>query len=336
MNRVTLIGAALVALTLATAWAWSRLATPPPPAGDAPGHLAEPGRAPLASAAGGSGPTAPPASAPGGGTRPTSGAGTTTAVSPPAVPPSGSTGDAAQLREMADAWTELATQLPAFREGRGELYAQWRALLDDSLGSDEADFYLALMGGDLSWPEMRALIHEHSRLTGQDYRELELQLGLNSGEISLEELEQLAAGGLPLPDWSALSLAWQGRVDDIASLAARGHLSDLDIRNPLNGNTTLGTFISHVAGGQMAPEEAARNMASLLALGVDTTETTRGQDALAQVLSRVGPGNAVGMHALAEMLIAHGHPVTAQHLELASRIASPGISDRMVRLLGGG
>ena len=331
MNRVTLIGAAVVGLALATAWTWSRhAAAPQPPANSlersAPGAtgasttrehshaavaLATPADA-LAAQSEGSGPD--PASSP-----------ATVGAS-----------DSGPLPDLAAAWTDVAAQLPEFRAGQGALYAQWRALLDTTLGADEADFYLALMGGGLSWQAMRARIHEQARRTGQDYRELELQLGLNTGEISLAELEQLSASGLPLPDWSVLSLAWQGRIDDIASLATQGHLPDLTARNPLNGNTVLGTFISHAAGGQLPPQEAARRLETLVALGVDTAETTSGQDALMQTLSRAGPSNVDALHAVAERLIRHGHPVTEQHIAAAASISAPAVSERMLRLLGAG
>jgi len=196
-------------------------------------------------------------------------------------------------------------------------YAAIHEVLENSVGTAEADFHLDLMNIS-SWDEASQRIDEQSKLTGQPYNDLRMKIGLSSGRISADEIIELAMAGTPIPDNAVHKLARAGRVDTIAALVQRGMIQDINSFDPASGRSVLNEF---VRGAVAHPQdhsaaEVAAAVQTLVGLGAGVSPQAASQDPLYHALRRTYPHNAEISYAITAELLRQGASVDQRHREL--------------------
>lgn len=198
--------------------------------------------------------------------------------------------------------------------------AELHSALTEVIGSDEADFLIAI--SDMTdWDEIRKAIDEHATATGNNYDQMKLDVGVANGHISSDEIQMLAARGANLPVDISNQLARTGQVDTIIELARSGVITDLNYQDPFTGTNALGTLIQNVGYSPQnyEPEEAARAVRLLINVGIEPKPQNKSFDALDYAL-QVNPSNAEIKLAIARELLDAGVPFEESHRQLLSRM----------------
>jgi hypothetical protein len=214
-----------------------------------------------------------------------------------------------------------------FLRGEGPLHERMRALFADAVGLEAAEFAMRLTLLASDWPAAREYLREHARQTGEDHRHLMLHFGLQSGQISSDEIMALINSGASLPPLAIHTLAGHGQAAEIAALAMRAQFTDLGERHPVTGHTAIGSLVERVA---LAPPEdpllAVAQLTTLLELGIETRQSSGQIDLLSQILIATEPWNRSAMLAMAAHVVQAGVVSAPEQMTLWAQ--APGADDR--------
>lgn len=243
----------------------------------------------------------------------------------PAAPKALPDDPAAVLAALFEGATDAERE--QFLRGEGPLHQQMQALYAEAIGLPAAEFamQLTLLAND--WPAAREFLAEHARQTGEDHRELMLHVGLESGQISFDEIMALINSGASLPPLAIHTLARHGQAGEIAALALRGQLTALDQRHPVTGHTAIGSLVERTALSPPAdPLAAVAPLATLLELGIDARQAGGELDLLSQILLATEPWNTGAMLAMAAHVVQAGVVTSPEQMALWTR--APGAEER--------
>jgi hypothetical protein len=214
-----------------------------------------------------------------------------------------------------------------FLRGEGPLHERMQALFADAVGLEAAEFAMRLTLLASDWPAARENLREHARQTGEDHRHLMLHVGLQSGQISSDEIMALINSGASLPPLAIHTLAGHGQTAEIAALAMRAQFTDLGERHPVTGHTAIGSLVERVS---LAPPEdpllAVAQLATLLELGIETRQSGGQLDLLSQILIATEPWNRSAMLAMAAHVVQAGVVSAPEQMTLWAQ--APGADDR--------
>lgn len=212
----------------------------------------------------------------------------------------------------------------ALLRGEGPIYDALFSRIAAELGEDEATFLMQLVSRSGDWDEVRALILEREAHTRQDYRELMLGMGLATGQIPVDDILALLNSGLSMPEGALHLLALHGRAEDIAMLAHRAPFPDLNSRDPVMGNTAIGSFVQHYSmAAAPDPDSAVAALQTLIDLGIDTRQAGGELDLLSHIFLNSQPGSLPAMEALSAYVIQTGVVTSPEELAIWNRISTP-------------
>ena len=217
-----------------------------------------------------------------------------------------------------------------------ETYQKFRENFHEAMaltyGPGEADFLTKLLGVS-DWETAKELINERSRVSGKQYNELKLKIGLASGQITTDELLDIAYSGTALPDNTIHKLARTGQFESIRALTSRGFISNVNLVNPLTGQNALGYAVTQIGinADNYSPAQASAAVTSLIAMGVEPMPVSGSTDHLSSILSRVRANNVDVKLAMADALLRSGVPLQRRHINMMRALPKGPTKEKVVK-----
>lgn len=217
-------------------------------------------------------------------------------------------------------------------ETSNQFYAELHQTLSELYGTEEADFLTSLTVMT-DWDEIKQQVTLRRDVTGQNYDDLLLTVGLAHGKITTEEIESIAVTGRELPNNTIHQLARHGRIDSIADLADRGLLVDLNYQDPVTGTNAIGVLVQNIGyfPSEYEPKEAADALRKLIELGIETKPQNGTLDPLDYALM-ANRSNAHLKLVLTEVLLEQGLPIEESHREQIARMPEGPIKEGFLEL----
>lgn len=210
--------------------------------------------------------------------------------------------------------------------------------LTNHVGAAEADFLFAIVNAGSDWEKAKQLLNERESSFGDSHRydALLLDTGINSGEISAEEVETLVSRGTAiLPDNIVYRMANNGNIEAIKGLADRGLLGYPNYEHPTLSMNAIGAFIHHASlnPDNYDPALVQEQLSVLIDVGIEIQPTSGALDPLDLALQRTYDENADVKYAMVKTLIRKGVRVEESHREALRRMPDGVAKDRLERLL---
>ncbi len=204
--------------------------------------------------------------------------------------------------------------------------------LEKNVGTAEATFYSSAIDAN-DWNEAKRLINERSLVSGQNYDDLRLKIGISTGEITVDEIAKIVNRGTAIPPNAIHTLARGGHIDKIVELVEQNYLANPNTVNPINGRNALSEIINHIGlkGYKYSPEDAREAVEKLIAVGIETKPQNGTFDPLDYALRSVKSHNTKVKVAMATALISNGVPFEDSHRELIEAIPPGKNKDEFVR-----
>ncbi len=220
-------------------------------------------------------------------------------------------------------------------EALAALESELLDVVSQELGADEARFRFSL-AGVRDWALLKEMIAERSAATGADYNTLLLDAGLQSGDITADEIRDIVARGHPLPDSAISDLARHGQADTIVTLVEDGIIANTNRVSMLTGDNTLSTYIKSAGRYpyKLDAAEAASGLEKLIALGIETQPQHDGPDPLDQALAIVTDRNIGIKLELVRVLLDNGVPVEDSHRETVYGMRDGPNKEKLIEALG--
>jgi len=223
------------------------------------------------------------------------------------------------------------------QKGQAEFLAEQYEILRNEVGEEEANFRFALLNSADDWEEAKRLVGEREDTLGQKggYDSILLNMGLNSGSISAEEVQLLVSRGAPLPDNIVFRLAANGNIDAISDLANSGLVGDPNFEHPTLSMNALGAFIHYVSAYPAGISEvaASKSLVRLIDLGVSVHPTSGSFDPLDFALQGANNENAKLKYAFVRTLLQSGVSVGRSHVETIEQLPDSQIRTELESLL---
>ncbi|TVQ44151.1 MAG: hypothetical protein EA371_13965 [Gammaproteobacteria bacterium] len=203
-------------------------------------------------------------------------------------------------------------------------------------GDDETAFRLKLIESHgESWSVIRQLLDDRAKATGQNYDEMKMYLGMASGEMTVDEMQQLLHAGVPMPESIVVNLAGNGQIDEIVELDRRGLISSHHLNMRVGRPNALMRLADHVSAQSYSPAQAAAAFNQLLETGLQPVGEND-SDLVTYVLTGRRWGNPEVPLEIARSLIDGGAvSLTAEHQRLNLEfIRDPDVRSRLNELLG--
>ena len=221
----------------------------------------------------------------------------------------------------------------AFAPLRDALAAEW--------GEADADFFIdimvrtALQG--MTWPEIRDSVQARTAQTGRDYSSYLLQAGLESGQISADELTGLLArNGRPMSDGVFLTLLRTGNTLTAAQMAERGLVPNINVYDSISGRNAVAFLIKFdPLGAAGEPSVRAQALERLVKSGLELVPTNGKYHPLDDLLDGVTDSNAAGRLALAQVLSRHGVQPLPRHVQMIDALSNDSTRKQFKTALGG-
>lgn len=217
--------------------------------------------------------------------------------------------------------------------GNPDVLGQVNQILYDELvttvGSSDADFIAGLAKLN-DWEQIKARINSR----GGNNSELLMRYGLRSGQISANEIVELARSGAEVPDSAILNLVGTLPIDEVLSLRNQGVPIDLTYQNPFSGKNALGQFIMRAGASpeKYKQSEVTDTLRKLISTGVEFNPQGVEQTPLDYALKRVNTNNAEQKIAAIKVLLEHGVVFEQRHKELVDRMPSGPGKDQLLAL----
>lgn len=214
--------------------------------------------------------------------------------------------------------------------------AELHQQLTEQFGVEEADFRLALIANSSDWEALKNIVNQRSTALGtiDAYDQMLLEMGIATGKISFEEIEDLSSNGNRLPHDLIYSLASQGQIDTIKKLAEKNLLANLNYEQPILSRNAIGALIDHASNfpGTYESRGIKDAIDVLIGVGVVPMPVNGAPGPLDDVLTNISNRNFQIKYSMAEKLLEHGVPLEPSHRELISSLPTGSNKEQLEKL----
>ena len=239
------------------------------------------------------------------------------------------------MDELVAATTEAFYSGP---DSLSEHLSEMHARVAEEYGEEEADFRLSVTLAATDWDEIKNLVANREAVLGTSgqYNQLLLDTGLITGQISYQEIAELAYSGSVLPENAIYELASKGRIDLIAQLSEGNLLTNPNYEQPFVGRNAIGALIQHASYRQEDYESAeaiGNAVDTLIDAGVVPMPSHGGLGPMDHALTNVSDRNFEVRMTIVKKLLEHGVPFEQSHMQLISALPEGRNKEELQQLL---
>lgn len=207
---------------------------------------------------------------------------------------------------------------------RDEFLNKLHAELSDILGEEEADFRVAVIRAAEDWAAVKALIRDREATLSNEHSLdwMLMEVGVDTGQISVSEVQELASRGVAIPDDAVYQLASHGNAEAVGELLQTGLIGDPNFEDPVLGENAIGAYVRHASNypSKRGNEEWRIGLETLIHSGVSIHSSNGSFDALDTALQYVNRSNVDVKIKMIEVLLSNGAAVGDSHVEMLNRI----------------